>query len=64
MDLPEQMNRISEALFGYREARHDEIISRIQFLVEFERDTNAGHALKGDKARTLVSQLHALLEGE
>jgi hypothetical protein len=44
----EFINRISELLFGYREASSDEIFARITMLQEFERDGTASDSDDSD----------------
>jgi hypothetical protein len=63
MDLAEQMNRISEALLGYREGRYGEIKGRIDFLVEMEKNSDAEALAKGARVRTALAELNRAIDG-
>lgn len=48
----EFINRLSELLFGYREASNDEIYARVVMLQEYEANVELSRAAKS-KAKTL-----------
>lgn len=59
----ETINRISEILFGYREAPESEIFVRLEHLVEREKSMNLHDAAKGGKLKLAIEALHDALEG-
>ncbi|HRJ09372.1 MAG TPA: hypothetical protein PK490_12180 [Prosthecobacter sp.] len=63
LDDAETVNRISQILFGYREAPESEIFTRLEYLVEREKSINLHDAVKGGKLKIAIEALHEALEG-
>jgi hypothetical protein len=63
--LEEDTNRISQMLFGHREASQKQIFTRIEALVEMERSLDTAQKARGDRIRAALDELtEALALGE
>lgn len=62
VEVEDPMTKISELLFGYREGRDNEIISRIEALVEMEKNAKADNLLRGEKLRNALAVIEEITE--
>lgn len=64
MEDHEVLNRISERLFGYREASNKEIISKIDDLIRMEQTIKLDEAIKVKSATLLriAKEINQLVE--
>ena len=60
----ECLNQLSEMLFGYRHAGHEDILAKVKELRNIKAAINAGDLIKGERLLEISARLTDLISEE